>query len=109
MIAAIMLVIGGTPAVAAPGPCNPCPPDCAMMMQAAGMADQHAKGPQQQTQGDNPCKSSIACQTAAALPVLPEGVTLEWAVRQSVAHAIRADMSVPSRPPDRDLRPPIHI
>jgi hypothetical protein len=106
MFAAITLVIGGVPTVAAADACNPCPPDCEMMQ--AAMADHHGKAPaQQQDQGEAPCKASIACQASAAVLVAPPATTVTWLASGGTGHAIEADLRAPSRPPDRALRPPI--
>lgn len=108
MLAAIMLVIGGSPALAASTPCDPCPPDCAMM-RAAASADQQAKAPQQQEKPSSPCKASIVCQTALAMPVLPQAVTIAWVMPHESGHPPITELAAASRPPDRALRPPIQL
>jgi hypothetical protein len=108
MFAAIMLVIGGAPTFAMAAPCNPCPPDCAMMKEAAAKAAaQHGKDGQQQGQPDNPCKATLVCATSVAAPILTEQIAFPARVGQGLQLQILSDRSASSRPPDRELRPPI--
>jgi hypothetical protein len=108
IFAAIMLVIGGAPTFALAAPCDPCPPDCAMMMEAAAKAAaHHGQDSQQQGQPDTPCKATLVCATAVAPPILPEQIAFGAPVAQVVHLQILSDRSAPSRPPDRELRPPI--
>jgi hypothetical protein len=111
LLAAIMLVIGGSPAVAASQPCNPCPPDCAMMKaMAATAADAHGQSPDRGSPAENPCKHGAICQAAAAAVAEPS-VTLVAMVltARGVDHRRTAALAVPSRPPDPGLRPPIQL
>jgi hypothetical protein len=107
LLATIMLVIGGSPAVAASQPCNPCPPDCAMMKQMA--ADHHGKTPDKGGQPDNPCKPGLACQ--ASVSVTAPSVAASFAILTTtrVDHGGRDQLAASSRPPDRSLRPPIQL
>lgn len=107
MLAAIMLVIGGAPVRAAADPCNPCPPDCAMMKAQAEMA-QHQKAPAK-APADSPCKSMAACAVGFAMPVMPESLTLAAFDPTTVRQPLRNELREPSRPPDRNLRPPIQL
>ena len=108
MFAAVMLVIGGVPTFALAAPCNPCPPDCEMMKEAAAKAaTQQGKDTQHQGQPDSPCKATLVCTSAVAAPILAEQVAFPVRVAQGVQLQILSDRSAPSRPPDRELRPPI--
>jgi hypothetical protein len=108
LLAAIMLMIGGSPAVAASQPCNPCPPDCAMMKQmAAASADHHGQAPKG-SPSENPCKQSLACQVSAAAVAAPPTALVAFVLTtQKVDHRLAAALAAPSHPPDRSLRPPI--
>ena len=108
LLAAIMLVIGGAPAVAAAQPCDPCPPDCPMMQQMAASADNHTQAPAKGGQPDNPCKQGLACQTFATAVAAPSGSFVTFALSgDAIEHRLADALAAPSRPPDRNLRPPI--
>lgn len=111
-LAAIMLVISGTPARAAVTPCDPCPPDCPMMAQmhaAQAAADHHAAAPENGGKAGNPCKPGLACQMGASAPILSE-TSAPILLTTDDAHlsAVHRDGG-PSRPPDPRLRPPIEL
>lgn len=111
LIAVVMLVIAGGPAVAAPHACDPCPPDCPMMAElAAKAAAAHESGAPADQQSDNPCKQMAACpsSTAAAPPLLGEGFRAVFTAG-SARHGWLTVLAIPSRPPDRTLRPPIQL
>jgi hypothetical protein len=109
LMAAVMLVIGGAPTRADASGCDPCPPDCPMM-QALAKAAAHkaAKG---QPTSQNPCKPSPLCQTAvqasAPAPAAEPIGYPKFAV--AVRHVVANGVDTPSRPPDRNLRPPIQL
>lgn len=103
-MAAIMLVIGGTPVRASTGPCDPCPPDCPMMAQAS--ADQAPKAPEGEP-AESPCKAMVACVTAMALPTPPQTLAVAWLTPKNAGLRPANERRAPSRPPDRELRPPI--
>ena len=107
LLAVIMLVIGGAPAFASSEPCNPCPPDCPMMMSQAGM-DHHDNAPKQNP-AESPCKAMVVCQVAMAMPVLPGETTFATLTSKSVRQPLVNERFAMSRPPDRDLRPPISL
>lgn len=110
LLATIMLVIGGAPAVAAPQSCNPCPPDCPMMQQlAAEQATDHRSTPGKSGKADNPCQQMVACQTITATVAPSELVSFVALSAVTVAHPAFDPLDAPSHPPDRSLRPPIHI
>lgn len=111
LFAAIMLVIGGAPGVAETHPCNPCPPDCVMMHKmSAASADSHAPALGKGDQSENPCKPSVACQVSAAAVTAPSATVIEISLRaDAVDHTVADVLAAPSRPPDRNLRPPIHL
>jgi hypothetical protein len=109
MLAAIMLVVAGAPSMAAAMPCDPCPPDCAMMKAAMVLADQHGKAPQQQERPESPCKASIACPVAVVAPLLAETAAPVWFAPQVADRPTLIQAAAPSRPPDRTLRPPIKL
>jgi hypothetical protein len=111
-LAALMLVIGGAPARAAANPCNPCPPDCPMMAQiakASGEADHHAQVPEKSGKAENPCKSGLACQAAFAVPLIPQTAAETVLAAEAAHHDLIGTLAAPSRPPDRNLRPPIQL
>jgi hypothetical protein len=112
LLAAIILVVGGAPASAASNPCNPCPPDCPMMAQmaqGAGMADHHDQAPGTSGKAETPCKSTAVCQTAFAVPLLPQTAVETVLLAEATAHDPVGPLAAPSRPPDPTLRPPIQL
>jgi hypothetical protein len=110
LLAAIILVIGGAPASASASPCNPCPPDCPMMAQMAKAAnDHHAQTPGKTGKAENPCKSSAACQSAFAVPLLPQTAVETVLLAETTEHDLVGALAAPSRPPDPTLRPPIQL
>lgn len=110
LLAAVMLVIGGAPAVAVGQPCDPCPPDCPMKQQlAVEQAADQGSGPARDGKADNPCLQMLACQTATAAASPYELVGFLQLSAASVTHPMLNPLQAPSRPPDRSLRPPIHI
>lgn len=101
-----MLVIVGGTGVAAAEPCDPCPPDCPMMAQLT--AETHATDPGKgQQQADSPCKQMIVCQPGPF--AVPPDPTSSKAVLSYEAAALcwTSALAVRSRPPDRQIRPPI--
>jgi hypothetical protein len=109
LLAAIMLVIGGTPAVASAHDCNPCPPDCPMMKQMAAEQAANHSVPGKDGKAENPCQQMVACQTITASVAPSEQVSFVALSAASVSHEAFDPLQAPSRPPDRSLRPPIHI
>ncbi|MBI1196235.1 MAG: hypothetical protein GC203_00055 [Phenylobacterium sp.] len=113
-VATIMLVIAGGPSVATAAACDPCPPDCPMMAPAQTSAtamDDHAKAP---AKGEAPQKSSCVqaglCQATTVAPPLAAATVAVLHLPQGAArHDIVSDRTAPSRPPDRELRPPIFL
>jgi hypothetical protein len=105
LLAAITLMVGGAPASAAANPCNPCPPDCAMMAKAA--ADHHDQAPGKSGKAETPCKSTAACQSAFAVPLLPQTAVETVLLAEITEHDLVGALAAPSRPPDPTLRPPI--
>lgn len=109
LLAAITLVIGGAPSVASASACDPCPPDCPMMKQlAAEQAADHGSAPAK-GKADNPCQQMAACQTITATVAPSELVSFVALSAVTVAHPAFDPLDAPSRPPDRSLRPPIHV
>jgi hypothetical protein len=110
LLAAIILMVGGAPASASSNPCNPCPPDCPMMAQMAGaMADHQDQAPGKSGKAENPCKSTAACQSAFAVPLLPQTAAETVRLAETAAHDLVGALAAPSRPPDPTLRPPIQL
>jgi hypothetical protein len=109
LLAAIMLVIAGAPARASATPCDPCPPDCAMMQQMAASMDHHGKTPDPGGLPDNRCKQGLACPASFAAPVLPQFPAAVVLTADIAEHAPFDPLAAPSRPPDRSLRPPIQL
>ena len=107
-----MLMIGGASARAEAGPCDPCPPDCPMMAQAAQSAaatGHHAQAPQKRGTAENPCKQALACQASFAAPVLSDGLVTVAIATGAADHVGLNPLTACSRPPDRTLRPPIQL
>jgi hypothetical protein len=112
LLAAIVLMVGGTPAGASSNPCNPCPPDCPMMAQmaqSAEMADHHDRAPGQSGKAENPCKSTAVCQSAFAVPLLAQAAVETILFAETTQHDLVGALAAPSRPPDPTLRPPIQL
>jgi hypothetical protein len=108
-----MLVIGGMPVSASASPCDPCPPDCPMMQQAAkaaSSANHHTGAPDKRGTSGSPCDQGMACQAAPNTMAAPIATVV--AVRLTVRDATheRLNLLAPSsHPPDRSLRPPIQL
>lgn len=103
-------MIAGAPTVAVAAPCDPCPPDCPMMADLADQAqagDPSPDGSEQET--GNPCKQTIICQASfvAPLPSMAEEAVARVPVK--AAHGAFEPLAARSRPPDRELRPPISL
>ncbi|WP_372783358.1 hypothetical protein [Phenylobacterium sp.] len=112
LLAAIILMVGGAPASATSNPCNPCPPDCPMMAQmaqAGAMADHQDQAPGKSGRAETPCKSTAVCQTAFAVPLLPQTAVETVLLAETTAHDLVGALAAPSRPPDPTLRPPIQL
>jgi hypothetical protein len=115
LIAAIILMIGGAPASASSNPCNPCPPDCPMMAQMAATAQGGAAtghqdpAPGKSGKAETPCKSTAVCQSAFAVPLLPQTTVETVLLAEATEHDLVGAQAVPSRPPDPTLRPPIQL
>lgn len=110
LLTAIFLLIGGAPASASSNPCNPCPPECPMMAQmATPAADHNDPAPGKGSKADSPCKSTAVCQTAFAVPLLPQIAVETVLLAETTEHDLVAALAAPSRPPDPTLRPPIHL
>jgi hypothetical protein len=107
LFAAIMLVIAGAPVRAAAAPCNPCPPDCPMMQQAAA-ADHHDQAPAKGG-ADNPCKQGLPCQAVAAAPAPSQSAEIRILADAADVGRPARDLPAASHPPDRSLRPPIQL
>ena len=110
LLAAIILMIGGAPASASANPCNPCPPDCPMMAQMAqAAADHHDQAPGKSGKAESPCKSTAVCQSAFAVPLLPQTTVETVLLAETTEHDLVGALAAPSRPPDPTLRPPIQL
>lgn len=107
LFAAVMLVIVGAPVRAAATPCNPCPPDCAMMKQTAA-ADHHGQAPAKGG-ADNPCKQGLLCQAAAATPAPSQSAEVRILAGAADVGSPARELPAASHPPDRSLRPPIQL
>jgi hypothetical protein len=109
-VAAIILMIGGAPASASTNPCNPCPPDCAMMAQMAqAAAGHHDQAPGKPGKAETPCKSTAVCQSAFAVPLLPQTPVETVLLAEATRHDLTGALAAPSRPPDPTMRPPIQL
>jgi|GEM_PF-5383115 len=110
LLAAIILMIGGTPASAASNACNPCPLDCPMMMQTAKpAADHHNQGPGKGGKAETPCKSMAVCQSVFAAPP-PAQTAAEMSLHaEATEHDLVVALAAPSFSPDPALRPPIQL
>lgn len=107
-LAAIMLVIGNAPAVAAAQPCEPCPPDCPMMKQLS--ASKAGDGQKMPHKDENPCKQGALCKAGLSARPAPSeaGAPLSFSFND-VVHLPAGPLLPDSRPPDRSLRPPIQL
>ncbi len=108
LLAAIILMVGGAPANASSNPCNPCPPDCPMMAQAAATSD-HQQATRKSGGSESPCKSTAICPSTFALPLLPQAAVETAILAEAAEHDLVAALAAPSRPPDPTLRPPIQL
>lgn len=110
LVAAIMLVIGGAPAVAAAQPCDPCPPDCPMMQQFADSVADHGAAPDKGGKADNPCQQQgLACQASATMAAPVQTAVRIILASEAIDHRLAKPLAATSRPPDRSLRPPIQL
>jgi len=80
-----------------------------MMKVSADNAASHHKAPAKPAPSENPCKPDVACQAATSMiaPPLAEGAVQLTSTVVELA-SIEA-LPTSSRPPDRDLRPPIQL
>ncbi len=103
----MLLAIAGGPSVAQEAVCDPCPPDCPMMLpdSAAPVTDQGAKAPADQP-GKAPCQQTVLCQAAPVVAPIPVGVAFTPMSPTRAMARWTNSPDTPSRPPDRDLRPP---
>lgn len=108
--AAIMLVFAGAGASAraAPAGCDPCPPDCAMMAQADGSAAAMDRHDPANPSGDF-CDPGLACPGAGATFPPSEAPAVVILARGAADHDRLDPLAAPSRPPERNLRPPIQL
>ncbi len=110
LLAAIILMVSGAPVSASANACNPCPPDCPMMAQMAkAAAGHHDQAPGRSGKVENPCKSIAVCQSAFAVPLLPQAAVETVLLAEITEHDLPGALAAPSRPPDPTLRPPIRL
>lgn len=58
----------------------------------------------------SPCVQTGLCQTTSVAPPMAAAtVAILYLPRGAAQHDIVSDRAAPSRPPDRDLRPPISL
>ncbi|MBA4793421.1 MAG: hypothetical protein H2041_07140 [Phenylobacterium sp.] len=103
-VAAMLLAYAGGPTLAKTAACDPCPPDCPMMADAAHKPSSDPAGQKEKA----PCERSVLCP--AAVVVGPAPMAPVEVQQSATLIAVRWTDSppAPSRPPDRSLRPPIH-
>lgn len=77
-------------------------------MMAQASADQPQKAPKGDP-AESPCQAMVACPTAIALPAAPLALPIAWLTPKDVGLRPAEEQRAPSRPPDRDLRPPIFL
>ena len=106
-VAAMLLAIAGGPSVAQTAVCDPCPPDCPMMLPdgAAAAADHDSTAPAQKSKA--PCQQTVLCQAAPVVAPIPAGAAFTPLSPTRATMAWTNAPEAPSRPPDRNLRPPI--
>lgn len=80
-----------------------------MAQMAKAAADHHAQMPGKSGKAENPCKSGLACQGAFAMALAPHAPVETVLVAESTDHDLVGALMAPSRPPDRNLRPPIQL
>lgn len=79
-----------------------------MKQMAAEQATSHG-APAKGGKADSPCQQMVACQTITASVAPSEQVGFVALAAASVTHEAYDPLQAPSRPPDRNLRPPIHL
>lgn len=81
----------------------------AQMAKAAGAAGHHAQVPDKGGSSEDPCKPGLACQAAFAVPLLAQTATETVLAVEAAHHDLIVTLPARSRPPDRNLRPPIQL
>lgn len=77
---------------------------------SATAMDDHGKAPAQgQTPQKPSCLQTGLCQAASVAPMAAATVTVLYLPRNAARQDIVSDRIAPSRPPDRELRPPIFL
>ena len=108
LVAAMLLAFAGGPSVAQTAACDPCPPDCPMMLPDAGAAaSDHGRSAPADQQGKAPCQQTVLCQAAPVVAPLPAGFAFAPMSPTRALMPWTNAPETPSRPPDRNLRPPI--
>ena len=80
-----------------------------MMKQLAAEQPADHGAPAKGGKADNPCQQMVACQTITATVAASELVSFTALSAAPVTHVAFDPLQAPSRPPDRSLRPPMHI
>lgn len=106
LVAAMLLAIAGGPTLASAAVCDPCPPDCLMMLGDSAAASKAPDAPADR-EGQAPCQQTVLCQAAPVVAPPPVNVAIAPFVSTGVLASWADSLEPPSRPPDRSLRPPI--
>ena len=80
-----------------------------MAQMAKAMAEHHGLAPGRSGKAESPCKSMAACQSAFAVPLLPQTAAETVLLAEVTEHDLIGALAAPSRPPDPTLRPPIQL
>ena len=110
-VATIMLVIAGGPTLAVAAICDPCPPDCPMMLPDTAMAlapEQPDEAPADD-RDESPCQQTVLCPATTVVAALTTAAPLPAPLFTSNRHGWLRELPAISRPPDRSLRPPIQL
>ncbi len=78
----------------------------AQMQATATTMGHHTTAPDKGGKTDSPCKQGVVCQMGANAPVLAETSVAVFLTANAADLCATYKEGGPSRPPDRDLRPP---
>ena len=78
-------------------------------LERSARADHHDQAPGKSGKAESPCKSMAVCQSAFAVPLLPQTAVETVLLAETTEHDLAGALAAPSRPPDPTLRPPIQL
>lgn len=106
LVTAMLLAIAGGPSLASEAVCDPCPPDCPLMLRDSAAASKAPDTPADR-EGQAPCQQTVLCQAPLVVAPGPAGLAVAPFVSTPIPVSWTNSGDPPSRPPDRSLRPPI--